>query len=83
MKQAKITKDKTIDSTKDPLISREFEADGNSHFPTQRRSLFMSQLQNLAVIDFDNQETDYRKKVFDKDYLFKKKGPTRESNGSH
>ena len=66
MEQAKTTKDKTVDSTKDPLILREFEADGNSHLPTERSSFSMSQLQNLAVVYFDNQETDDRKKVFDK-----------------
>ena len=57
IEQAKTTKDKTVNSTKEPLILREFEADGNSHFPTERSSFSMSQLQNLAVVDFDNQET--------------------------
>ena len=66
MEQAKKTKDKTVDSTKDPLILREFEADGNSHLPTERSSLPMSQLQNLAVVYFDNHKTEDRKKVFDK-----------------
>ena len=64
--QAKTTKDKTVDFTKDPLILREFEADGNYHLPTERSSFCMSQLQNLAVAYFENQETDDRKKVFDK-----------------
>ena len=67
MKQAKKIKDKTVDSTKDPLILRESEADGNSYLPTERSSFSMSQLQNLAVVHFDNQETDDCKKVFDKD----------------
>ena len=49
MKQAKTNKDKTVDSTKTHLILREFEADGNSHLPTERSSFSMSQLQNLAV----------------------------------
>ena len=66
MEQAKTTKDKIVYSTKDPFILREFEADGNSHLPTQRRSFSMSQLQNLTVMYFENQETDDRKKVFDK-----------------
>ena len=34
MEQAKTIRDKTVDSTKDPLILREFEADGNYHLPT-------------------------------------------------
>ena len=66
MEQAKITKDKTGDSIKDPLILREFGADENSHLPTERSSFSMPQLQNHAVVYFDNQETDDRKKVFDK-----------------
>ena len=64
MEQEKTTKDITVDSTKHPLIVREFEADGNSHLPTERSSFSMSQLQNLAVVYFENQETDDRKKVF-------------------
>ena len=68
MEQAKTTNCKTVDSIEDPLILSEFEADGNSHLPTERRSFSMSQLQNLDVVYFDNQETDDRKKVFDKDY---------------
>ena len=67
MEQAKTTKDKTVDSTKDPLILREFEADGNYHLQTERSSFSMSQLQNLAVVYFDNKEADDHKKVFDKD----------------
>ena len=66
MEQAKTTKYKTVDSTKEPLILREFEADGNSHLPTERSSFSMSRLQNLAVVYFDNQETDDSKKVFDR-----------------
>ena len=66
MEQAKTTKDKTVDSTKDSLILREFEADGNSHLPTERSSFSMSQLKNLTVVYFENQEIDDCKKVFDK-----------------
>ena len=66
MEQAKTTKDKTVDSTKDSLILREFWADGNSHLPTERSSFSMSHVQNVAVVYFDNQESDDRKKVFDK-----------------
>ena len=55
MKQAKTTKDKTVDSTKDTFILREFEADGNYHLPTERSSFSMYQLRNLAVVYFDNQ----------------------------
>ena len=53
-------------TTKDPLILREFEADRNYQPSTERSSFSMSQLQNLAVVYFDNQETDDRKKLFDK-----------------
>ena len=53
-------------TAKDPFILREFEADGNSHPSTDRSSFFMSQLQNLAMVCFENQETDDCKKVFDK-----------------
>ena len=66
MKQAKTTKDKTVDSTKAPFILRGFEADGNSYLPIERIFFSVSQLQNLAVVYFDNQEIDDRKKVFDK-----------------
>ena len=48
------------------MILREFEADGNYHLPTERISFPLSQLQNVAVVYFDNQETDDRKKVFGK-----------------
>ena len=64
--QAKTAKEKTVEYTKDPLILREFEDDGNSHLPTERSYCSVSQLQNLAVVYFDNQETDDCKKVFDK-----------------
>ena len=64
--QAKTAKEKTVEYTKDPLILGEFEDDGNSHLPTERSSFSVSQLQNLAVVYFDNQETDDCKKVFDK-----------------
>ena len=63
MEQAKTNKDKTVDSTKDPLILREFEADRNSHLPTERSYFSISQSQNHAVVYFDNQETDDRKRV--------------------
>ena len=66
MEQAQTTKEKTGDSTKEPLILRECGADGNSRMPTERGSFSMSQLQNLAAVYFDNQETYYCKKVFDK-----------------
>ena len=66
MDQAKTTRDKKVDSTKKILILREFEADGNFHLPTERTSFSISQLQNLAVVYFENQETDDRKKLFDK-----------------
>ena len=66
MEQEKTTKDITVDSTKHPLIVREFEADGNSNLPTERTSFSMSQLQNLAVVYFYNQETYDHKRVFDK-----------------
>ena len=66
MEQAKTTKGKKVHSTKDPLILREFEADGTAHLPTQRSFFSMSQLQNLSMVYFDNQETDDRNKVFDK-----------------
>ena len=66
MEQAKTTKDKTVDSTKEPLILREFEDYVNYHLPTEKTSFSISQLQNLAVVYFDNQETYDRKKVFDK-----------------
>ena len=68
MEQAKTNKDKTVDSRKDPLFLMEFEADINSHVPIERSSFYMSQLQNLTVVYFGNQETDDRKKVFDKYY---------------
>ena len=66
MEQAKTNKDKTVDSRKDPLFLMEFEADINSHVPTERSSFYISQLQNLTVVYFGNQETDERKKVFEK-----------------
>ena len=62
MEQAKTTKDKTVDSKKGPF---DFEADGKSHLPIER-FFSMSQLQNLAVVYFDNHKTEDRKKVFDK-----------------
>ena len=65
MEQAQTTKEKTGDSTKEPLILREFEDYVNYHLPTERSSYSMSRLQNLAVVYFDNQETDDRKKVFE------------------
>ena len=49
------------------MLLREFETDGDSHLPTERSSFSMSQLQKLDVVYFDNQETDDRKKVFDKE----------------
>ena len=53
-------------STQDPLVLREYEADGNYHLPTERSSFSMFHLQKLNVVYFDNQGTDDRKKVFDK-----------------
>ena len=55
MEQAKTTKDKTVDSTKYPLILGEFGADGNSNLPTERISFSICQLQNLTVMYFENQ----------------------------
>ena len=39
MEQAQTTKEKTGDSTKEPLILRECGADGNSHMPTESLSV--------------------------------------------
>ena len=50
----------------------EFEAEGNSHLSTNRSYFSMYQLQNISMVYFDNQETDDRKKVFDKYFQNKK-----------
>ena len=71
MEQAKTTKDKTVDSTKEPLILREFEDYVNYHLPTEKTSFSISQLQNLAVVYFDNQETYDRSKYLTKDNIEK------------
>ena len=55
MEQAKTSKDKAVDPTKDPLILREFEAYGDSHLPTEISFFSISQLQNLTVVYFGNQ----------------------------